>query len=246
MKRRMLLGAAAAASLSGCVGQIEHFVGGDEPDCPDGYEQFDFEPVAHAEDAVLGGPECPRGSPSHPVYGDTLPDFSVHDPFANEVVSSADLTAGSPLVLTFIFTNCPDRCPELMGILQIIQNDAVSEGWDDEITLAAMTWDPARDDVEALRDYGEAHGINVDHEQFRFLRPETNEEAIEVVDQTLGVPAQHGDDHDHNGASHVHYYMIFIVNSKGVVERSYPGPMLFHRSPDDISQAVRTVVTNDA
>ena len=257
MKRRMLLGAMAAGSLSGCIGELDGFLGEDEPDCPEAYDQIDFEPVEDVDEAILGGPECPRGTPVHPVYGDSFPSFSVPDALTEETIESHELYDDSPLVMTFIFTNCPDRCPELMGILQIIQDDAITEGWDDDVTLAAMTWDPERDGADELRDYGEVHGIDVDHEQFHLLRPETNEEAIDLVDDTLGVPAQHGDhdhdhddhehdDHDDHGAGDAHYYMIFIVNTDGIVERSYPGPILWHRSPDDISQAVSTVVNNDA
>ncbi len=230
MRRRVLLGAVGAAGVAGCVGSLDGLFGEDEPDCPDGYDQIDFDPVEDHEDAILGGPECPRGSPLHPVYGDQLPDFSVPDALADETLTRDDLLEDGPLVLTFIFTNCPDRCPELMGILQIMQADAIEEGWDDDVTLAAMTWDPKRDDAEALRDYGEQHGIDVDHDQFRLLRPETNEEAIDLVSETLGVPATHGDDDDHDhdhededdeeGDGHAHYYMIFIVNGDGVVERS--------------------------
>ena len=250
MKRRALLGAAGMAGLAGCIGELDGILGEDDPDCPSSYDGIDFDPIEDRDDAVLGPPECPRGSPSHPTYGDTFPDFTVPDPHAETTVSRDDLLADGPLVMTYIFTNCPDRCPELMGILSVIQNDAIEDGWDDDVTLAAMTWDPARDDAAALRNYGEVHGIDVDHEQFRLLRPETNEEAIELVDETFGVPAQHGDDdHDHDDSGddgHVHYYMIFIVNGDGVVERSYPGPILFYRSPDDIATDVRTVVTENA
>lgn len=250
MRRRALLGAVGAAGLAGCVGSLDGFLGDDEPDCPDAYDHIDFDPVEDHEDAILSGPECPRGSPQHPTYGDPLPDFSLPDPLRDETVERDDLVADGPLVLTFIFTNCPDRCPEIMGIFQIMQADAIEEGWDNDVTLAAMTWDPARDDAAALRNYGEQHGIDVDHDRFRYLRPETNEEALDVVDGTFGVPATHGtEDHDHDdeeGDGHAHYYMIFIVNGDGVVERSYPGPILFYRSPDDIVSDVRTVVTEHA
>lgn len=224
-RRRYLAGAAAmtAGGLTGCVGAIPGF----------------------GSDDSLGEPEESRGSPSHATYGDEFDDFSVPDALSDAVISRDDLL-GDPLVLTFIYTNCQDRCGELMGILQLIQRDAKEEGWVDDVTLAAMTWDPDRDDPETLREYAEAHGIDVDHDQFYLLRPEDNDRAIDLVDEQFGVPAQHGDHdhHDHDdgeAVDYLHYYMIFLVDGDGTVKRSYPGPILFDRTPDEIVTDVQTV-----
>lgn len=179
-----------------------------------------------------------------------FPEFSVPDPLRGETVNRDQLTGQGPFVMTFIFTSCQDRCGELMGILSVIQHDAIEEGWDDDVNLLAMTWDPETDDEETLRDYGAAHGIEIEHDRFHFLRPESEDEAIHLIDDEFGVPVHHGsdgnhdhgDEHDHGPEEPVHYYMIFIVNENGVVERSYPGPVLFDHAPNDIVEDVRTVV----
>ena len=195
---------------------------------------------------TLGEPEQERGSPSHATHGEELPDFEVPDPLNDEMVSRDDLADDGPFVLTFIYTSCTDRCGEIMRLLELIQSDAIDEGWDGDVSLAAMTFDPETDDADTLRSYGNGYGLDIDHERFRFLRPESGEEAIDLVDDHFSVPAEHGDhhdDHQHDEGAHVHYYMLFLVNGDGIVERSYPGPILFDRSPNDLIDDVRTVVT---
>lgn len=195
----------------------------------------------------LGEPDQRRGDVIHPTHGDAFPDFSVPDPVRGDSVARDALLEDGPFVMTFIFTSCQDRCGDLMGILSVIQHDAIEEGWDDDVHLLAMTWDPETDDGETLRSYGEAHGIDVDHDHFHFLRPESEDDAIHLIDEDFGVPVHHGSgnghDHDDHGPDGpVHYYMIFIVNEDGIVERSYPGPILFDHTPNDIVEDVRTVV----
>lgn len=226
VRRRTFFGAATMGALAGCTGAI---------------------PGLGDDATVLGSPSETRGEVSHPTHGEEFPDFSVPEAFSDETVTRDELLAGGPFVMTFIYTSCQDRCGELMGVLNLIQHDAIEEGWDDDVSLVPMTWDPATDDPETLREYAERYDVDVDHDRLSFLRPASNEDAIEVVDENFGVPAHHGHDHgddDHEGpAEPVHYYMIFLVNGDGVVERSYPGPILFNRSPDEIIDDVRTVVT---
>lgn len=190
------------------------------------------------DETTLGPPSQPRGSPSHPVHGDPFPAFSVPDPFADESVTRDDLLAHGPFVMTFIYTSCTDRCGELMRLLELIQGDAAAEGWLDQLTLAAVTFDPATDEPPVLREYAETHGLDVDASHVRMLRPPDQSAALELVDDHFGVPAAHAD-HDHGPG---HYYMVFLVNAAGITERAYPGPILFDRTPDEIVSAVRTVV----
>lgn len=228
MRRRAYLGTIGIAGLAGCTGSI---------------------PGLRDDGMALGEPNQTRGEVSHPTHGDEFPDFSVPDPHAEETITREDLLADGPFVMTFIYTSCRDRCGELMGILNLIQHDAIEEGWDDDVSLVAMTWDPEVDDAATLREYGEAYNIDVEHRRFRFLRPETPGQAIDIVDDHFGVPAHHGADHDHHHDDEhapeeaTHYYMIFLVNEEGIVERSYPGPILFEHSPDDVIDDVRRVVT---
>ena len=228
--RRTVLGSLAITSLAGCIG------GSDDDSAND-----------NADGTILGPPEETRGEPTHPTYGDQIPSFEIPDPHTDELVSDSDLLAEGPFVLTFIYTSCTDRCGELMGLLELVQNDAIDEGWIDDVNLVAMTFDPDVDGPDTLRAYGEMHGLDYTDPHFRFLRPEDPDEAIELVNDHFGVPAEHhdgepADDVDPDDLQHVHYYMIYLVNGDGIVERSYPGPILFDQSANDFVDDVRDVV----
>lgn len=231
LRRRTLLGSILLGGIAGCIG-----------------DDSDDNPEQKAAGTILGPPEESRGSPSHPTYGDPIPDFELPDPHADELVTADSLSDEGPFVLTFIYTSCTGSCGELMGLLELVQNDASEEGWLDDVNLVAMTFDPEVDGADTLRAYGEIHGLDASEPHFRFLRPETSTEAIELVDQHFGVPADRHDDDAPDDADpadleHVHYYMIFLVNGEGIVERSYPSPILFDRSANDFVEDVRSVVT---
>ena len=231
LNRRALLGSLAVAGVAGCLGD-----GSDDTEAPT------------ADGAVLGPPDETRGDASHPTYGDSILSFELPDPHAGELVTEEDLLEDGPFVLTFIYTSCTGQCGELMGLLELVQNDAIEEGWIDDVNLVAMTFDPEVDGPDTLRAYGEMHGLDVDDSHFRFLRPESPDEAIEIVSDHFGVPAEHhdgepADDVEPDDLGVVHYYMIFLVNGDGIVERSYPGPILFDRSANEFVEDVRMVVT---
>lgn len=295
MKRRAYLGtlgAAGAVGLSGCLGNL---------------------PVVGDSETVLDPPDRSRGEPSHPVHGDEFPTFTLPDPHEGTDVSLADFEGERAYLLTFIYTSCTEDCGALTSLLRLVQEDAAEQGYDDDVALLAMTFDPETDDTEALREYGEQYGVDIEADNWHFLRPETNEEAMSLLNDEIGVPAQvgghdhgdddhdheddegehedsdhegddhendehdghedsdqedgeqdHGDDdHDHEDDAHgdeetddseddgdaddpedVHYYIAFLVNEQGIVERSYPNATdgRDETRPRAIIDDVRTVV----
>ncbi|TYL37555.1 SCO family protein [Natronococcus pandeyae] len=304
MKRRAYLGTlggAGAVGLSGCLGDL---------------------PVVGDSETALDPPDHPRGEPSHPIHGDAFPTFTLPDPHEGTDVSLADFEGERSYLLTFIYTSCTEDCGALTKLLQLVQEDAAEQGYDDDLALLAMTFDPETDDAEALREYGEQYGVDIEADNWHFLRPETNEEAMSLLNDDIGVPAQvgghdhgddghdhddghddhddhedegheddeqgheddhddhagddhgesdhedgeheHGDDHDHeddaqgdgnaddsedDGDDHdhsedIHYYIAFLVNEQGIVERSYPNATdgRDETRPQAIIDDVRTVV----
>jgi protein SCO1 len=245
MDRRAYLGALCASGAAGLAGCLS-----------------DLPVVGDDSETALDSPEQSRGDPSHPVHGEEFPALTVPDPVKDTEVSLADFEGERAYLLTFIFTSCPDECPTLVRLLGLVQEDAAEQGYSDDIALLAMSFDPERDDADSLREYGEQHGADVDADNWHFLRPETNDEAMRLVNEEIGAPAelaevrdQHhedhadddhehegddhaddhndheheGDDHDHADDDHehgdggdVHYYIAFLVNDRGIVERSYP------------------------
>lgn len=192
MERRTYLGAVGASGVASIAGCLDSVLG--------------FGSDGDSSRTVLGPPEQSRGEPTHPIHGDDLPSFSVSDPLSGETISADQFHGEQAILMTFFLINCPSNlCPALLQRLRAVQDDASSRGYEDEIALLAMTFDPERDTPEALESQADAIGLDLDAGNFHFLRPETNEEAHEIVQGRFGTPVthDHGDDggngHDDHG-----------------------------------------------
>jgi protein SCO1/2 len=230
MNRRSYLGSlgiAAAISGAGCLGQA---LGGGGTD----------------DGTVLDPPEQSRGDPdavSYPIHGQEFPAFSIRDPIAETTVSLEDFTGERTFLMTYFYASCPDgMCQQLLQHLRRVQEDAAEDGYEDDVGLLAVTFDPARDTAEALRSHGSRMGIEVGADNWHFLRPEDEAAAKSVVSDTFGVPFQRDEgstDGSTNesaanesaanesagtddGYTFTHYSLVHLVNDEGIVERAYP------------------------
>ena len=81
------------------------------------------------------------------------PNFSLSDQFGKQV-SLAEFK-GKPVVLTFLYTNCPDQCPltaeKLHTTLQELGNAAPHVG------VLAVSTDPLRDTTSAALKFSQTH-----------------------------------------------------------------------------------------
>ena len=81
------------------------------------------------------------------------PNFSLTDQFGKQI-SLAEFK-GKPVVLTFLYTNCPDQCPltaeKLHATLQELGNAAPNVG------VLAVSTDPARDTTSAAMKFSQSH-----------------------------------------------------------------------------------------
>ncbi|OIB57147.1 SCO family protein [Natrialba sp. SSL1] len=195
MERRTYLGslgAAGAAGLSGLAGCLDELnvTGGEDQEVVHG---------EYADQTVLDAQTLP-GDPSqysHPVYGDRFPAISVPDPVTGETISTEDFVGERAFVITFFFTSCPDgACPALLLRLRRVQEDAAEEGYSDDISLLGLTFDPERDTADVLEEYGHQQGADLDAGNWHFLRPETYEEAEELVNEEIGMRIQRVEDED--------------------------------------------------
>ncbi|MDZ7729871.1 MAG: SCO family protein [Natrialbaceae archaeon] len=217
MERRSYLGGAACVGslgLAGCLGSGL------------------FDAIGSTE-TVLDPPEQTRGDPSHPVYGDQLPPFSLRDPLRDETVTADQFEGERAVLMTFFFTNCPDglvrSCSDDSGHVAAAAEDG---GYADEVAFIAITFDPARDTASALQEEVDAYEIDLERDSWYFLRPETNEAAYELVANDYGVPISQPGQHEHHndsaggnqtaGTNQITHYGIFILaNKQGIVERAY-------------------------
>src|SRR3972149_6781889 len=75
---------------------------------------------------------------------------------------------GRLVILTFIYTHCPDICPLTTAKLVRVQNELKKRGWfGRKVVLLAMTFDPQRDTPAVMKAY--AAKFKVDHSGWHFL-----------------------------------------------------------------------------
>ncbi|MFP8952635.1 SCO family protein [Natrialbaceae archaeon A-arb3/5] len=252
MNRRTYLRAAGVAGVGGLAGCLDTL--GDEGAESEGGNWGDGE-------TILDPPDERRGDPSHPIHGQEFPSFSLPDPLADETVSLDDFTDDRAFLMTYFFTACPDgACPALLLRLRRAQEDAAERGYEDDIGLLAMTFDPERDTPDVLEQYGHEQGVDFEANNWHFLRPESYDEGEQLLDETFGMQIErvedtddhefeddHGDhdDHDHGEYTFTHYNLIMLVNEHGVVERAYPNAVQDRPevSIETIVDDTRTVAT---
>ena len=83
--------------------------------------------------------------------GESIPEFKLTDQFGR-VAASADYR-GRVVLLTFLYTNCPDVCPIVTGQLRTAREALESEAA--EVAVVAVSVDPESDTVEAARAYSD-------------------------------------------------------------------------------------------
>ncbi len=85
------------------------------------------------------------------------PDFTLTDGPTGEVVSLSALR-GRVVVLTFLYTNCPDVCPltaEKLRDARAALGDSAKD-----LSLVAVSVDPVHDTPAATRDFVRAHRVD--------------------------------------------------------------------------------------
>ncbi|WP_226042325.1 SCO family protein [Natrinema sp. DC36] len=232
MERRTYLGSLGTMGITSVAGCLGDLLGGDSN-----------------PDTILEPPEeeAQYGDYSYPTYGEEFPSFSLTDPIAEETVSRDDFVGERPFVITYFYGSCPDgMCDTLLQHLTRIQEDAIESGYEDDVGLLAVTFDPDRDTADALRTYSEERGIDPDAGHWHYLRPEDNETAKTILEETFGLPLRREEssnnestnetvsgtesENESSGAdgadgleyTFTHSALVQIVNERGIVERAYP------------------------
>ena len=105
---------------------------------------------------------CSAGGENDPFFGTVIedrrpaPDFWLTNQFGDDV-SMEQHGEGNVVVLTFLYTYCPDICPI---VAQHIRNIQQSLGGDaDEVSILAVSVDPERDTIERAMEYSEDWGM---------------------------------------------------------------------------------------
>jgi len=107
-----------------------------------------------AEQASPAGNTINTGGLQGTYLGATpAPDFLLTDQFGKQV--SLSQFRGQPVVLTFLYTHCPDVCPltaeKLHTVMQNLGNDA------QRVAVLAVSTDPKRDNINAALSFSKTH-----------------------------------------------------------------------------------------
>ena len=156
------------------------------------------------------GHDPPQDELVLPVIG-TAPDFALTAQ-DRRTVTLEDFR-GRALVVSFIYTACPDYCPLLTAKLAGVQ-DALGDAFGRDVAFVSITVDPELDTPEVLAHYAQSHGADLAGWHFLTGEPDT----IAAVTRAYGVFAMKATNDlvDHT-------FLTSLVDPEGVLRVQYLG-----------------------
>jgi protein SCO1/2 len=148
---------------------------------------------------------APKGPPGQKLEDATpIPDFALRDA-QGRVVKLSD-TRGRPVLVTFLYTECPDVCPLIAEELNAVLKDAP------DARVLAISVDPRGDTPHAVRVYERRHRL-VD--RFSYLVGTHDE--LAPVWQRFNVLVE---PHQHVRVDHA--AMVYLLDEEGRSRIVYP------------------------
>jgi len=142
----------------------------------------------------------------------TMPDFTLTTQ-ADAPLRTVDLR-GKVVLVSFVFTTCGGSCPATTHRMNLVAQKLAGHGLlkDDRVRLLSITLDPARDTLEALRNYMRAY--DADPASWTFLTgPREQVEEVHAAWGMWAKPAANGQlDHPSR---------VFLVDGRGRVREIY-------------------------
>jgi protein SCO1/2 len=178
-----------------------------------------------------------------PVYM-PLPEATLTD--QNGHPFDLQQTRGKVVVLSLIYTHCPDICPLTTAKMRQIQQRVQSAGLSQEVQLVTFTVDPERDRPDVLKQF--ASNFNFDPSNWVFLTGTTDQiqvlikglglyvERVYYVDNTP-VPESSVDQPPTAGTPYLvnHTDRLFLIDRQGKVRALEPG------SQTDVNHAMQLI-----
>jgi protein SCO1/2 len=159
------------------------------------------------------------GSPALDDYSDVRYELTDQN---GETVIFPDDYQGSPLVIGFIYTNCPDICSFITANVGKVHEEMSNPG---DTKFVLVTFDPERDTPEVLKSYAQA--FDMDREPFQFLTgdPETIDDFMKRVSvRTQESYSRELDDGDRMYFLN-HSDKILLINENSELIFDYGGSM---------------------
>lgn len=122
------------------------------------------------------------------------------------------------IVLNFVYTNCPDSCPLHAEKIAAIQKMVNLTPMKDQVQFISVTTVPTRDNGQALRDFGENHGLDPMNWVFLTAKPGQPETITRELAKTYGVEFKLMD----NGEQ-MHGVLTNVIDQEGRLSGRFHG-----------------------
>jgi protein SCO1 len=150
-----------------------------------------------------------HGTPTSPPY--PAPTMRLRNYNGQEV----DLKSfrGKAVLVTFIYTHCPDICPIIIGNLHTAQNELGAEA--KQLQIVAVSVDPKRDTPRTVKAFLKKHQMTGRMDYLIGSRPQ-----LERTWKAWGIGAQVS---KKSPEQVEHSAYVFGIDAGGMVETLYPG-----------------------
>jgi protein SCO1/2 len=159
-----------------------------------------------------------------PLPSAVAPDFTLTDGPTGEVVTLSALS-GQVVLLTFLYTTCPDICPLTAETIRVARDQLGAKAQD--VAFIAVSVDPRGDTPTTTRSFLNDHGLTTG---FRYLIG--SQAALARVWQAYGIAAASTD------ASVLHSDTIYLI------DKHARGRILLHSgvTPSDLANDLSILV----
>ena len=145
-----------------------------------------------------------------------LPTVQLLDLDENEFLFSN--LEGKVVVLSFIYTNCPDICHLTSSKLNLFKNSLDKEV-KENLYFVSISFDPDRDSPEILREH--AKHMNLDLTNWFFVTG--NQLNVKKVLEAAGIDPLIQSGTDSNSYTYSHRDRISLVDKNGQIRKHYKG-----------------------
>jgi protein SCO1 len=156
-----------------------------------------------------------------------------------------DQTRGKVVVMSPVYTHCPDICPITTAKMKQIQDQLQADGLSDQVQLVTFTVDPPRDTAAVLKQFASSFNTNLDNWVFLTGSPGQ----IQSLTKALGLYVERvyyknntpfPESSIQDPAAYSYYLVnhtdrLFLIDRQGNVRSLQPG------SRTDVNEAVRII-----
>lgn len=182
--------------------------------------------------------------------GDHAPEFQLTNQFGNQV--GLNDYRGKPVLLTFLYTNCPDVCQITASQLRQTLDSLGDDG--EHIRVAALSLDPERDTVQTAIDFSDRWEMTQDWDFLigdrEFLEPLWG---AYYLDPVVVEPNDSDGADQANGSSGglgslrksfsdryqvIHSNPVYLIDGGGIMRVVFTSPL----DPDEMAHDVRLML----